>query len=189
MPRKSVHGILFGATSADTNEHAKTQAEAILRERHHIGEGREPDFTIRTQAEFRQSQEMIYGTLSTLLLAVGGVSLLVGGIGIMNIMLVSVAERTREIGIRMAVGARERNILMEFLIEAILLALLGGALGALLALGIIAAVARLSEWPMRLEPIALLIALGTSSAIGVAFGFFPARRAARLDPILALHRE
>jgi putative ABC transport system permease protein len=104
-------------------------------------------------------------------------------------MLVSVAERTREIGIRMAVGARERNILMEFLIEAILLALLGGALGSLLALGIIAAVARLSQWPMRLEPSALLIALVTSTAIGVAFGFFPARRAARLDPILALHRE
>jgi putative ABC transport system permease protein len=189
MPRKSVHGILFAATSGDTNEHAKAQADAILRERHHIAEDREPDFAIRTQAEFRASQEAIYGTLSILLLAVGGVSLLVGGIGIMNIMLVSVAERTREIGIRMAVGARERNILMEFLIEAILLALLGGTLGALLALGIIAAVARLSQWPMRLEPSALLVALATSTAIGVAFGFFPARRAARLDPILALHRE
>jgi putative ABC transport system permease protein len=189
MPRKSVHGILFAATSGETNEHAKAQADAILRERHHITEDREPDFAIRTQAEFRASQEAIFGTLSILLLAVGGVSLLVGGIGIMNIMLVSVAERTREIGIRMAVGARERNILMEFLIEAILLALLGGALGALLALGIIEAVARLSQWPMRLEPSALLIALVTSTAIGIAFGFFPARRAARLDPILALHRE
>jgi putative ABC transport system permease protein len=189
MPRRSVHGILFSATSPETNERAKTQADAILRERHHIGEGREPDFAIRTQAEFRASQEMIYGTLSILLLSVGGVSLLVGGIGIMNIMLVSVAERTREIGIRMAVGARERNILMEFLIEAVLLALLGGALGALLALGIITLVAHLSEWPMRIEPAALLVALATSSAIGIAFGFFPARRAARLDPILALHRE
>jgi putative ABC transport system permease protein len=189
MPRRSVHGILFSATSADTNERAKTQADAILRERHHITEGREPDFAIRTQAEFRASQEMIYGTLSILLLSVGGVSLLVGGIGIMNIMLVSVVERTREIGIRMAVGARERNILMEFLIEAVLLALLGGALGALFALGIITAVAQLSEWPMRLEPSALAIALVTSSAIGITFGFFPARRAARLDPILALHRE
>jgi putative ABC transport system permease protein len=189
MPRRSVHGVVFSATSGDTNEHAKTQAEAILRERHHIAEGREPDFVIRTQAEFRASQEAIYGTLSILLLSVGGVSLLVGGIGIMNIMLVSVAERTREIGIRMAVGARERNILMEFLIEAILLALLGGALGALLALGIITAVARLSSWPIALEPRALAVALVTSSAIGIAFGFFPARRAARLDPILALHRE
>jgi len=189
MPRRSVHGILFAATSGDTNEHAKAQADGILRERHHITEGREPDFAIRTQAEFRASQEAIYGTLSILLLAVGGVSLLVGGIGIMNIMLVSVAERTREIGIRMAVGARERNILMEFLIEAVLLALMGGAMGALVALGVIAVVERLSEWPMRLEPQALLVALLTSSAIGITFGFFPARRAARLDPILALHRE
>src|SRR6185295_8279252 len=95
---------------------------------HHIGEGREPDFSIRTQAEFRASQEAIYGALSILLLSVGAVSLLVGGIGIMNIMLVSVAERTREIGIRMAVGARESNILMEFLIESVLLALMGGLL-------------------------------------------------------------
>ena len=155
MPRKSVHGVLFAATSADTNEHARQQAEAILRERHHITEGKEPDFAIRTQAEFRASQEIIYGTLSILLLAVGAVSLAVGGIGIMNIMLVSVAERTREIGIRMAVGARERNILMEFLIEAVLLSLLGGAMGAILAIGIVAAVARLSEWPMHLEPKAL----------------------------------
>jgi putative ABC transport system permease protein len=184
-----VHGILFSATSADTNERAKAQADAILRERHHITEEREPDFAIRTQAEFRASQEAIYGALSILLLSVGGVSLLVGGIGIMNIMLVSVVERTREIGIRMAVGAREKNIMMEFLIEAVLLALFGGALGALFALGVITAVARLSEWPMRLEPRALLVALATSSAIGVTFGFFPARRAARLDPIVALHRE
>jgi putative ABC transport system permease protein len=189
MPRRSVHGIIFAATSGDTNEHAKDQADSILRERHHITEGREPDFAIRSQAEFRQSQEAIYGTLSILLLSVGAVSLLVGGIGIMNIMLVSVAERTREIGIRMAVGAREHNILMEFLIEAVLLALLGGAMGALVALGIIAAVARLSEWPMHLEPRALAVALVTSSVIGIAFGIFPARRAARLDPIIALHRE
>jgi putative ABC transport system permease protein len=189
MPRRTVHGILFAATSEDTNAHAQAQADLILRERHHITEGREPDFSIRSQAEFRQSQEAIYGTLSILLLSVGGVSLLVGGIGIMNIMLVSVAERTREIGIRMAVGAREHNILMEFLIEAVLLALLGGAMGALVAIGVIAAVAHLSEWPMRLEPRALVVALATSSAIGIAFGIFPARRAARLDPILALHRE
>jgi putative ABC transport system permease protein len=189
MPRRSVHGIIFAATSAETNEHARMQADAILRERHHIAEGREPDFSIRTQAEFRASQEAIYGALSILLLSVGGVSLLVGGIGIMNIMLVSVAERTREIGIRMAVGARERNILMEFLIEAVLLALLGGALGALAALAIVFSVQHVSQWPMRIEPTALAVALVTSTVIGVAFGFFPARRAARLDPILALHRE
>jgi putative ABC transport system permease protein len=124
-----------------------------------------------------------------LLLSVGGVSLLVGGIGIMNIMLVSVAERTREIGIRMAVGARESNILMEFLIESVLLALLGGVLGVVFAGAIVFVVGVISEWPMRLEPAALAVALTTSSVIGVSFGFLPARRAARLDPIVALGRE
>jgi putative ABC transport system permease protein len=104
-------------------------------------------------------------------------------------MLVSVAERTREIGIRMAVGARESNILMEFLIEAVLLALLGGILGVVVAAVIVYAVAAISQWPMRLEPAALAVALTTSSVIGVVFGFLPARRAARLDPIVALGRE
>jgi putative ABC transport system permease protein len=189
MPRRSVHGIMLSATSSETNEHAKAQAEAILRERHHIAEGREPDFVIRTQAEFRASQDAIYGALSMLLLSVGAVSLFVGGIGIMNIMLVSVAERTREIGIRMAVGARESNILMEFLIESVLLALLGGLLGVVFAGAIVFVVGVISEWPMRLEPAALAVALTTSSVIGVAFGFLPARRAARLDPIVALGRE
>jgi putative ABC transport system permease protein len=189
MPRRSVHGIFFTATSADTNERARNQADSILRERHRITEGRDPDFVIRSQAEFRASQDAIYGTLSLLLLAVGGVSLLVGGIGIMNIMLVSVAERTREIGIRMAVGAREGNIMLEFLVEAVLLSLLGGLMGTLLAGGVVIAVERMTEWPMRLEPQALLIALLTSSAIGIGFGFFPARRAARLDPIQALARD
>jgi putative ABC transport system permease protein len=189
MPRRTVHGIMISATSPETNDHAKAQAEAILRERHHIAEGREADFAIRTQAEFRASQDAIYGALSMLLLSVGGVSLLVGGIGIMNIMLVSVAERTREIGIRMAVGARESNILMEFLIESVLLALLGGVLGVVFAGAIVFVVGVISEWPMRLEPAALAVALTTSSVIGVSFGFLPARRAARLDPIVALGRE
>ncbi|HEY3593746.1 MAG TPA: ABC transporter permease [Polyangiaceae bacterium] len=186
--RKSVHGILVAAKSNGSNERARTQVESILRERHHIGEMGLSDFVIRTQAEFRASQDAIYGTLSTLLLAVGAVSLLVGGIGIMNIMLVSVAERTREIGIRMAVGAREHNILLEFLVESTLLALLGGLLGTAVAAGIVEAVAHFVGWSMRLEPQALAIALATSSVIGIAFGFFPARRAARLEPIAALGR-
>jgi putative ABC transport system permease protein len=189
LPMGRVRAIILSAKSPETTMHAKAQVESILRERHHIADDRDPDFAIRTQAEFRASQDAIYGTLSMLLLLVGAVSLLVGGIGIMNIMLVSVAERTREIGIRMAVGAREADILLEFLVESVILALLGGALGTLTAGGVVFALARLSDWPMRLEPRALAIALATSSAIGVAFGFFPARRAAKLDPILALHRE
>jgi putative ABC transport system permease protein len=127
--------------------------------------------------------------MTLLLTSIAMVALLVGGIGIMNIMLVSVAERTREIGIRMAVGARESNILMEFLIESVLLALLGGVLGVVFAGAIVFVVGVISEWPMRLEPAALAVALTTSSVIGVSFGFLPARRAARLDPIVALGRE
>ena len=116
-------------------------------------------------------------------------SLVVGGIGIMNIMLVSVAERTREIGIRMAIGARERDVLAQFLAEAVLLSLLGGALGTAVAAALIEIGRRVSEWPMFLEPRALGIALATSTTIGVVFGLFPARRAAKLDPIQALGRE
>jgi len=189
MWRRTVHGILVAAKDKDLNERARAQTESVLREQHRLGEGTPSDFVIRTQAEFRASQDAIYGTLSTLLLAVGAVSLLVGGIGIMNIMLVSVAERTREIGIRMAVGAREHDILLEFLVESTLVSLLGGIMGTIAAAGIVAGVAHFVGWSMRLEPAALAIALGTSSAIGIAFGFFPARRAARLEPIAALGRE
>src|SRR5262249_52906404 len=152
--------------------HAKAQAEAILRQRHRIADDREPDFVIRTQAEFRASQDAIYGTLSTLLLAVGAVSLLVGGLGIMNIMLVSVAERTREIGVRMAIGAREGDIMLQFLVESIVLALLGGLLGTLTAAAVVFGVGQVAEWPMRLSSTAVMVALGTSSAIGITFGLF-----------------
>jgi putative ABC transport system permease protein len=186
---KTVHAITFSATGPETADRAKAQAESILRERHRIGEHDRPDFAIYTQAEFRASQDAIYGTLSILLLVVGCVSLLVGGIGIMNIMLVSVAERTREIGIRMALGARERDIMLQFLIEAVVLALAGGAAGTVVAgLGVIIG-KQVSDLPLKLNPTALGIALGTSTVIGLFFGFFPARRAAMLDPIVALGRE
>ena len=189
MPRRSVHGIMLSATSAETNEHAKAQANAILRERHRIDEGREPDFVIRTQAEFRASQDAIYGALSMLLLSVGAVSLLVGGIGIMNIMLVSVTERTREIGIRLAVGAHGRDVLTQFLIEAIILSVMGGALGVLLGVGASQLVSKLNGWPVLVSTSAIVGAVAFSAAIGVFFGFYPARKAAQLDPIEALRYE
>jgi putative ABC transport system permease protein len=189
VPRKGVHSIILSARSGDTAKHAREQVESILRERHRIADGKQPDFSVRTQEEFRASQDAIYGTLSTLLLVVGAVSLVVGGIGIMNIMLVSVAERTREIGIRLAVGARERNVMLEFLIESVVLALLGGLLGTVFAIAVIYVVASTAGWSMKLEATALLIALGTSMTIGIVFGFVPARRAAKLDPIHALRAE
>jgi putative ABC transport system permease protein len=187
--RKNLHGIVLAAASADTNDRAKSQAESILRERHHLGDTQDPDFVIRTQAEFRASQQMIYGTLSTLLLSVGAVSLLVGGIGIMNIMLVSVAERTREIGIRMAIGAREGDIQVQFLVEAIVLASLGGISGVVVGFILVPIIGALRDATMSVSPVAVTLSVVVSAFTGVVFGFFPARRAARLDPIEALRRE
>jgi len=185
----SVDQIMVSATAEDTVSRAEVQIDAILRQRHHIPEGGEPDFSVRTQADLRQTQDSIYGALSTLLLAVGLVSLGVGGIGIMNIMLVSVAERTREIGIRMAIGAQESDILVQFLVEAVILSLLGGIGGTLLGVACIAILRPVLDWPMTVQPGPLAIALATSMGIGVVFGYFPARRAAKMDPIQALGRE
>jgi len=183
------HAILFNATAAETTERAKRQAEAILRQRHRIKQGDEDDFIVRSQAEFQAMQDAIYGALSALLIGIAAVSLVVGGIGVMNIMLVSVAERTREIGIRMAIGAREADIMTQFLIEALVLAILGGMVGTALGYGAIVAFRAALDWPMKLELSSLVLAVSVSSAIGLVFGFFPARRAARMDPVVALGRE
>jgi putative ABC transport system permease protein len=185
----SVGALLFSATSAETSDRAVKQATEILRQRHHIGEGREPDFAIRSQAEFQAFQQGIFGALSALLLSVAAVSLIVGGIGVMNIMLVSVAERTREIGIRMAIGARAANIRVQFLIEAVVLSLIGGVAGVALSFLASVIVERSVGFQMLIDPTAVAIAFGTSTAIGLVFGFFPAHRAANLDPIQALRRE
>jgi putative ABC transport system permease protein len=184
-----VSRILLSARSQTETERAQREVTALLRQRHRLEEGVENDFSIRSQEEFRRIQETILGVLSSLLLTIAAVSLLVGGIGVMNIMLVSVAERTREIGIRMAIGAREGDILVQFLVEAVLLSLLGGLLGAGLAALAVNAIAGALEWDMQVSRTALGVALAVSTLIGVGFGFVPARRAARLDPIQALRRE
>ncbi len=181
--------ILLQGTTPDSAAEVERQATAILRQRHGLTEGAENDFRIRSQEDFRRRQEGILGTLRTLLLSVALVSLIVGGIGVMNIMLVSVTERTREIGIRLAIGAREIDILFQFLVEAVVLSLLGGAAGALLAVVAVGAIAKALGWEMGVSTDALVVALVTSTTLGVTFGFFPARRAARLDPIVALRRE
>jgi putative ABC transport system permease protein len=181
--------LMLSATSADTTDRAVHQIDSILRQRHRIGEGREPDFAIRTQKEFQALQQTIYSLLTILLVGVAAVSLVVGGIGVMNIMLVSVTERTREIGIRMAIGARAADIRGQFLVEAIVLAMIGGIAGALLGVVLIAIAAAVLGWSMSLSPEALAVSLGVSGLTGVVFGFFPARRAAHLDPIEALRRE
>ena len=134
-------------------------------------------------------QGAIYVILTVLLVAVAGISLVVGGIGIMNIMLVSVTERTREIGIRMAIGAREADIRTQFLVEAVVLSLLGGLAGVAFGGVVISGIARVLDWKMGIDPAALVVSVLVSAAIGIGFGFFPARRASRLDPIEALRHE
>jgi putative ABC transport system permease protein len=178
--------LMFSATSEATVDHARRQIATILRQRHSIAEGNSDDFEMRTQAETRETTDAILGMLSLFGLAVAAISLLVGGVGVMNIMLVSVAERTREIGIRMSIGARERDILIQFLVEAVMLTLVGGVLG--IVVGSLAAVGigQALDMPMTPTPRAILVAVGTSAAIGTLFGFLPAWRAAKLDPIVAL---
>ena len=184
-----VHGIMLSATSEETTGRALKQATEILRQRHHIPEGDEDDFVVRTQAELQSLQQGIFGALSLLLVAIAGISLLVGGIGVMNIMLVSVTERTREIGIRMAIGAREADIMIQFLAEAIALALAGGLVGTAFGYAAILGLSAALGWSMTLDQGSLVVALVVSSVIGLVFGFFPARRAAKLDPVTALARE
>ncbi len=180
--------LLISATTDQTTARAKAQIEAIMRQRHMVEPGRE-DFVVNSQAELRQTTNTVLSTLSTLALAVAAVSLLVGGIGVMNIMLVSVAERTREIGIRMSIGARERDILVQFLVEAIMLTMVGGILGIVVGSGVTIAVGHLLSSPMMPSADALVIAVTTSVLIGTVFGFLPAWRAAKLDPMAALRVE
>jgi putative ABC transport system permease protein len=181
--------LMASASSPDTTERAVRQITAILKQRHHVEDGHEPDFEIRTQKEFQEMQQTIYGLLTMLLVLVAAISLIVGGIGVMNIMLVSVTERTREIGIRMAIGARGGDIRTQFLVEAVVLAMLGGLAGALIGLGAIAGLQRVLDWHMALSGRALGLSVGVTAFIGIGFGFFPARRAATLDPIEALRHE
>ncbi|MGH8661228.1 MAG: ABC transporter permease [Burkholderiales bacterium] len=165
------------------------EVQSLLRQRHRLQPGTEDDFALRNLSEVLQAREESSRIMALLLAAIASVSLLVGGIGIMNIMLVSVTERTREIGLRMAVGARARDILAQFLVEAVTLALIGGLLGILLGVGGSYAVGHLAEWRTELNAQAILLAVGFAAAVGVFFGFYPARKASRLLPIEALRYE
>jgi putative ABC transport system permease protein len=183
-------GVIFvGATSPENTARAELQISNLLRDRHHIPQGGEDDFSVRNLTEMAAAQQQGTKTLTTLLASIAAVSLLVGGIGIMNIMLVSVTERTREIGLRMAVGAKPRNILLQFLVEALALSTMGGIIGV--ALGLVGA-QRLAAgfgWPMLIRPDVIVISVGFSALVGVLFGLYPANKAAQLDPIEALRYE
>jgi putative ABC transport system permease protein len=161
----------------------------LLRDRHNIREGREDDFTVRTQEEIAETATATSRVMTMLLGSIAGVSLIVGGIGIMNIMLVSVTERTREIGVRLAVGAHAKDILQQFLIEAVSLSSLGGIIGILLGLATSQVLSRVADWPTLISVSSIVVAFFFSAAVGVFFGYYPARRASRLDPIEALRYE
>jgi putative ABC transport system permease protein len=185
----NVGSLLVSMQDGTDSERLKSSLEQLLRERRKLSEHDDNNFNV---LDTRQIAETLSGTtrvMTTLLGAVAAVSLLVGGIGIMNIMLVSVTERTREIGVRLAIGALEREVLLQFLIEAVVLASMGGLIGVVLATAASAALASLMDLPLLFDPAINLLSFLFSAAIGVVFGFFPARRAARLDPIEALRHE
>jgi putative ABC transport system permease protein len=163
--------------------------ERILRREHRIRPGGENDFTIRNQQDILATQQQTTQVFTTLLASIAAVSLLVGGIGIMNIMLVSVTERTREIGVRKALGATRANIMLQFLVEALALCLVGGLLGIVAGIGTALALSRIMQWNTLISPMAVAVAFGFSALVGLFFGIWPARRAARLDPIVALRYE
>jgi putative ABC transport system permease protein len=164
------------------------EIEHVMRQRRKSTTG-EDKFQVRNLAEFMKARTEVLSTMSYLLGATSAISLIVGGIGIMNIMLVSVTERTREIGLRMAVGGRRRDILMQFLVEAVVLCMMGGVIGVAIGVGISAGISHFAQWPMRVDPGVLMLAMSAAAATGIFFGFFPARRAAFLNPIDALRSE
>jgi len=187
--RSRIDLVYVSAAGADQVGQAQTEIEALLRQRHRLQPGQENDFRIASQEEIASTATQTTKTLALLLGSVAGVSLLVGGIGIMNIMLVSVTERTREIGIRLAIGAKGRHVLLQFLLEAITLSLAGGVIG--IALGVTASymLSHFFNWPTSVSTASIVLAFGFAAAIGVFFGFYPARKASRLDPIDALRYE
>ena len=170
-------------------EGAEGRMRELLRQRHRLQPGQEDDFSVRNLSEMLQAREESSRVMALLLAAVASVSLLVGGIGIMNIMLVSVTERTREIGLRMAVGARGRDILAQFLVEAVTLALIGGLIGVLLGVGGANAIGHFAQWRVELSAAAIALAVGFAASVGIFFGYYPARKAAALSPIEALRYE
>jgi len=205
MPLSTARTRVIGSASAAKNRSIGTiwvkaadgiepaaveiQVRTLLRQRHRVQPGADDDFSLRNLAEVMAAQEASSRVLALLLAAVASVSLLVGGIGIMNIMLVSVTERTREIGLRMAVGARTRDILGQFLVEAVTLSLIGGLVGVTLGIGAAMAIAAFAGWHIVISPQAVVLAVVFAFVIGVFFGFYPARKAARLNPVEALRFE
>jgi putative ABC transport system permease protein len=185
----SVRQILVKASSAEAMPAVEKSMEALLRQRHRLRDNTDNDFTLRNLTAVADSAAETTRVMSLLLGAIASVSLLVGGIGIMNIMLVSVTERTREIGIRMAIGARERDILAQFLLEAIIISVIGCAIGLVIGVGGALLANQLAKMTVVVSGSSILTAFGVAAGVGVFFGFYPAKKAARLDPIEALRYQ
>jgi len=181
--------MLFSFNDGVSIEKIQSDIETIMRERRRIGEDKEDDFSFQNMKQYMNTMSMVTGSITAVLAAIAAISLLVGGIGIMNIMLVSVTERTREIGIRLAIGALERDVLRQFLFEAMVLTCFGGLIGIIFGLSATAVIAHFLTFPFEPTPGVIIIAFMFSAAVGVIFGFFPARKAAMLDPIEALRHE
>jgi putative ABC transport system permease protein len=185
----TVGTLMVSAASASDITSVQNEITALLEQRHRIAAGKPDDFSVRNLADIAQAASSTASILAVLLASVAAVSLIVGGIGIMNIMLVSVTERTREIGLRVALGARSASILRQFLIEAVVLSTGGGAIGVVIGVAGAAAIAYFAHWPTTVSLLAIALALTFSAAVGVFFGYWPARKAAALDPISALRFE
>ncbi|MCD8073404.1 MAG: FtsX-like permease family protein, partial [Alistipes sp.] len=181
--------IMGSAASEEVTNLAQVDVEEILRKQHKIKPGQEDDFRVRTQQEMLETMESISGFLTILLAAIASISLIVGGIGIMNIMYVTVTERTREIGLRMSIGARNRDILLQFLFESTILSLIGGVIGILIGLGLSYLASSALNWPYVVSTTAISLSFIVCAATGIFFGWYPARKAASLDPINALRYE
>ncbi len=186
---RSVGALLVQAHGPALMDQAQTEVTSLLRQRHRIQQGQDDDFTVRNLTELFAARQSSARIMSILLGAIASVSLVVGGIGIMNIMMVSVTERTKEIGLRRALGGRMKDILMQFLVEAVTLSSLGGLIGIITGLSASLIISRLAQWPTMISPVAIAMAFVFSGLVGVFFGYYPARKAARLDPIESLRYE
>ena len=184
-----LQGIFASAVTEELSDKAIDELTAILRQNHNIRPGEEDDFNIRSQAELSSMMSSTSDLMTVLLACIAGISLLVGGIGIMNIMYVSVTERTREIGLRMSIGAKGRHILWQFLIEAVIISVVGGIIGVLLGIGAAAAIKYIAGWPVFVQPYSVILSFAVCTVTGIFFGWYPAKKASNLDPIEAIRYE
>lgn len=184
-----LQGIFASAITEELSDKAIDELTAILRQNHNIRPGDEDDFNIRSQEELSSMMSSTSDLMTVLLACIAGISLLVGGIGIMNIMYVSVTERTREIGLRMSIGAKGRHILWQFLIEAVIISVMGGIIGVLLGVGAAAAIKYIAGWPVFVQPYSVILSFAVCTVTGIFFGWYPAKKASNLDPIEAIRYE